>query len=151
VWRSGSVRAITSLCSLAERMGIGPTNWNALERFSFGDTPQMADSLAELVVAGLKSATCWPVCEGQQTHVGKQMVMLHGSGMPVAVLETVELTTRRFNEVDEAFAFDEGEGDRTLAYWRKAHRAYFMRRGTFSPNMQLWCERFRVICLLRRR
>jgi uncharacterized protein YhfF len=119
--------------------------WGLLEKFSFGDNPKLADELADLVLAGVKTATCWPVSEGQQTHVGKQMVMLNGSGAPAAVLETIELSTRRFNEVDSAFAFDEGEGDRSLEYWRAAHRRYFTRRGTFSPDMTLWCERFRVV------
>ncbi len=73
------------------------------------------------------------------------MVMLNGSGVPKAILETVELIQKRFSEVDEAFAFDEGEGDRTLAYWRAAHRSYFERRGTFSPDMLLYCERFHLV------
>jgi uncharacterized protein YhfF len=60
-------------------------------------------------------------------------------------LETVELTRRRFGDVDEAFAYEEGEGDRSLQYWRRAHTNYFTRRGEFSPNMQLFCERFRLI------
>ena len=46
--------------------------------------------------------------------VGKRMVMLDGAGRPRAVLATIELTLRRFDEVD--VAFDEGEGDRTLVY-----------------------------------
>jgi uncharacterized protein YhfF len=61
------------------------------------------------------------------------------------VIETIELTQRRFDEVDEAFAFDEGEDDRTLASWRRAHRNYFGRQGTVAPNMPLYCERFRLI------
>jgi uncharacterized protein YhfF len=73
------------------------------------------------------------------------MVMRDGSGRPRAIIETVELTQRRFNDVDEAFAFDEGEGDRTLAYWRRAHRNYFGRRGQFAPDMLLYCERFRLV------
>ncbi len=58
-------------------------------------------------------------------------------------METVELTLRRFDKVDAAF--DEGEGDRTLAYWRQAHRAYFGRRGQFADDMPLWCERFQIV------
>ena len=46
--------------------------------------------------------------------VGKRMVMLDGAGGPRAVLTTIELTLRRFDEVDVPFAFDESEGDRTL-------------------------------------
>ena len=75
-------------------------------------------------------------------------MVLNGSGRPVAVIETVELTQRRFDEVDEAFAFDEGEDDRTLASWRQAHRNYFGRQGTFAPDMLLWCERFRLVAHL---
>jgi len=123
-------------------------DWASLETFSFGDSPQLAETLAGLVLAGVKTATCWPVSEGQQTYVGKKMVVLNGSGMPVAVLETVELAMCRFDEVNRTFAFDEGEGDRTLDYWREAHRWYFTRCGTFSPDMHLWCERFRVVARL---
>jgi uncharacterized protein YhfF len=73
------------------------------------------------------------------------MVMLDGSGRPQAVIETLELTQRRFNDVDAAFAYDEGEGDRSLAYWREAHRRYFTRLGQFADDMLLYCERFRVV------
>jgi uncharacterized protein YhfF len=99
-------------------------DWQALETFSFGDNPELADELADLVLAGKKSATCWAAAQGFLTEVGKRMVMLDGSGRARAVIETVELTQRRFAEVDAAFAFDEGEGDQTLAYWRKAHERY---------------------------
>ena len=73
------------------------------------------------------------------------MVMLDGAGRPRAVIETVEVSQRRFGEIDAAFAWDEGEGDRTLDYWRRAHRGYFSRRGEFSEDMLLYCERFRVV------
>src|SRR5689334_5593637 len=120
-------------------------DWHHLETFSFGDRPALADALAALVLEGRKRATCWAASEGMLTELGKRMVMLDGSGRPRAVLETVELTLRRFDEVDTAFAYDEGEGDRTLDSWRQAHRAYFGRRGQFAEDMPLWCERFRVV------
>jgi uncharacterized protein YhfF len=121
------------------------TDWASLDTFSFGDNPKLAAELSDLVLAGTKTATCWAVSEGQKTYVGKRMVMLDGHGSPAAILETVELFNRRFDEVDAGFAFDEGEGDRSLGYWRGAHRRYFTRRGTFAPDMDLWCERFRVV------
>lgn len=124
-------------------------NWRSLEQFSFDDSPELADELAGLVLAGKKRATCWAASEGPQTEIGKRMVMLDGSGVPRAILETVELTQRRFDEVDEAFAFDEGEGDRTLAYWRRAHPNYFGRQGIFAPDMQLCCERFSLIARIK--
>lgn len=109
----------------------------------------MAYELAALVLAGKKTATCWAASDGLLTEVGKRMVVLSGSGRPLAVIETVELQRRRFHEVDAAFAHDEGEGDRSLAHWRSAHRAYSTRLGRFAEDMRLCCERFRVVERIR--
>jgi uncharacterized protein YhfF len=125
-------------------------DWRTLETFSFGDNPALADELAELVLAGKKTATCWAAEQGLLTDDGKRMVVLDGAGRPRAVIETVELTQHRFPDVDAAFANDEGEGDRTLAYWRRAHEVYFTRLGQFTPDMLLWCERFRVVEVIER-
>ena len=92
-----------------------------LETFSFGDGPDLANRLLELVLSGTKCATCWAESQGLlSAEVGKLMVVLDGQGVPKAVLKTIELTKRRFDEVDEAFAYDEGEGDRS-AIPRKRH------------------------------
>ncbi len=122
----------------------GP-DWRSLESFAFGDSPSLADELAALVMAGLKTATCWAASDGPLTSVGKRMVMRDGAGQPRAVIETTELTQRRFDAVDAAFARDEGENDRSLEGWRQAHQLYFTRLGTFAPDMLLFCERFRVV------
>ncbi len=126
-------------------------DWGKLESFSFGDSPQLADELLALVLEGKKRATCWAVREGLKgAEVGKCMVARDGAGRPRAVLETVELTKRRFTEVDPAFAFDEGEGDRTLTYWREAHTRNFTRLKLYEPDMLLWCERFRLVLTIPR-
>jgi uncharacterized protein YhfF len=77
------------------------------------------------------------------------MVMLGGAGRRRAVIETVELELRHFGEINAAFAHEEGEGDLTLAYWQNAHRNYFTREGQFAEDMLLWCERFKVIEILK--
>ena len=137
--------------ALANRLAavMRDADWRSLETFAFGDSPEMADRLCALVLAGKKTATCWPARDGEKTYLGKRMVVLDGRGRPAAVIETIELSVRRFNEVDEAFAAAEGEGDRSLAHWREAHRRYFARQGTFAPDMELWCERFRVVVRLQ--
>ena len=123
----------------------GDLDWRSLESFAFGDGPEMADKLLDFVLAGAKTATCWSVAEGQQTEVGKLMVVRDGAGAPRAVLETLSLEQKPFDQVDWAFANAEGEGDASLADWRAGHRAYFTRNGGFAPDMMLWCERFRVV------
>jgi uncharacterized protein YhfF len=115
-----------------------------LESFAFGDSPALADELLALVLAGKKTATCWAASEGGKgVEIGKRWIVKDGQGRARAVVETVELTRRRFKEVDAAFAFDEGEGDRSLGWWRRAHTNYFTRRGEFAPGMEVYCERFR--------
>ena len=121
-------------------------DWRQLESFAFGDNGDLADWLLALVLEGKKRATCWAVAEGMKgAELGKCMVVLDGSGRPRAVLRTLELTQRRFNEVDASFAFDEGEGDRSLDCWRAAHQRYFTRLKLYEPQMMLWCERFELV------
>jgi uncharacterized protein YhfF len=126
-------------------MGEVMSDWRALESFAFGDSPQMADELLALVLAGAKTATCWSVRDGQQTEVGKRMVVKDGAGRPRAVVETVSLEQMRFDDVPWSFAAAEGEGDANLDDWRSGHERYFTRNGGFSRDMMLWCERFRLV------
>jgi uncharacterized protein YhfF len=128
----------------------GPAeDWRGLDRFPFGDGPELADELLALILAGRKTATCWDAAEGLKgSKVGKRWVAEDGAGRPRAVLETLELTQRPSDQVDAQFAFEEGEDDRTLESWRREHGIYFRRNGGFAPDMLLWCERFRLIEIL---
>ena len=122
-----------------------PERYRHLRTFAFGDSSALADELLELVVKGVKTATCSTEDEPNTSTPAERWVVLDGRGEPRCVIETVEITYRRFNDVDATFAYDEGEGDRSLAYWRNAHRNYFGRLGRFSEDMMLMCERFRLI------
>ena len=55
-------------------------------------------------------------------------MVLNGNWMPVCVIRTTELETKPFGEVDEAFAYDYGEGDRTLQWWREHVFAWYARQ-----------------------
>lgn len=132
-----------------------PAQYANAVTFSFGDSPGMADELLGLVIAGKKIATCGARRDfgpGKEAlpQVGRRDVILDGQGRPAAVVETIELNFRRFGEVDEQFAFDEGEGFRTLQHWRDGHRRYFERNGGWTEDMELVCERFRLIAVLER-
>jgi len=122
-----------------------PQRYQHLRTFAFGDSPELADELLALVIKGVKTATCSTEDEPNTSAPGERWVVLDGRGEPRCVIESTEVTYRHFNEIDAAFAHDEGEGDRSLAYWRNAHRAYFGRLGRFSEDMMLMCERFRLV------
>ena len=112
-----------------------------LEAFRFGDSAEMADELADLVLAGTKRATAGTVadCAGDtQPQVGDHSVVLRGDGSPVAVIRTTDVRVGPLSSVDEQFAWDEGEGARTREWWLDAHRSYFRR--TFAARGRDWDE-----------
>ncbi len=121
----------------------------------FGDNPALADELGNLVLSGLKSATCSAVweyeAEGEPIpHVGTFWLVLDGRNEPMCVVETIEVTFRKYNEVDADFACAEGEDDLSLESWRAGHKRFFTRTlapigKDFSEEMPLVCERFHVI------
>jgi uncharacterized protein YhfF len=125
-----------------------PEKYRSLRSFAFGDSPALADELLDLVLASIKTATCSTEDEPNTSTPGERWIVLDGRGTPRCVIETTEVSYRRYSQVDAAFAHDEGEGDRSLAYWRKAHRQYFGRQGKFSEDMMLMCERFRLVEIL---
>ncbi len=126
-------------------MSAVPAKYQGLRSFAFGDGPRLADELLDLVITGVKTATCSTEDEPNTSTPGERWIVVDGRGTPRCVIETAEVTYRRFGEVDAAFAYEEGEGDRSLAYWRKAHRTYFGRQGKFREDMMLMCERFRLV------
>jgi uncharacterized protein YhfF len=130
-----------------------PDKYENLPRWRFGDSAELADELLALVLMGKKTATCgalWQY-EADGTPVakpGERSIVLDGANRPRCVIETTEVKTQRFDHVDAKFAHDEGEGDRSYAYWRKAHEHYFTRQGRFAPDMLVVCERFRLVEVL---
>ena len=126
-------------------MSALPREYQGLRSFAFGDGPALADELLDLVMRGVKTATCSTEDEPNTSTPGERWIVLDGRGEPACVIETTDVSYRRFGDVDAAFAYDEGEGDRSLAYWRDAHRRYFGRQGKFSEDMMLMCERFRLV------
>jgi len=133
---------------MTDSVSSPPSGWESFDRFSFGDSPALADELLGLVIRGIKTGTCWAACDGQQTHIGKLSVVCDGRDQPRAITRTVALEKRRYCDVDEVFAAKEGEGDRSLAYWRGEHERYFRRLSQFSETMELWCEEFAVVFVL---
>jgi uncharacterized protein YhfF len=121
----------------------------------WGDSPAMADELGDLIARGIKTATCSALWEWEAEarpipQKGLLTVVLDGRGKPLCIIETTEVTIRKFNEVDTEFAQAEGEGDFSLEYWRTAHRDFFSRtlpkiNREFSEDMPLVCERFQLI------
>ncbi|MCM1055511.1 MAG: ASCH domain-containing protein [Bacteroides sp.] len=122
------------------------------EAWAYGDD---ADKLAELTAKGIKTATCsayywYERGEEKLPKAGEYSVILNSKDEAVCVTKTVKVYIERFKNISEEHAYKEGEGDRSLEYWRKVHEDFFTRElaeaGTeFSEEMRLVCEEFRVV------
>lgn len=124
------------------------------EVWAFGATPEHADELLDLVLAGVKTGTASSLWDYDATSdpvpaVGDYSVILDGAGVARAVLVTTEIEIVPFDEVTAEHAYSEGEGDRSLEYWRAAHerywRAYSENPRGFAADMPVICERFTLV------
>ncbi len=119
------------------------------QTFKFGDNASLSAELLALVRSGRKTATCgalrdYPDGSADTPNVGRQDIALEWDDRPALVIETVEVSICRYCDVTEDFALAEGENE-TLEGWREDHRRYFERNGGFDPEMELLCERFRLV------
>ena len=85
-------------------MSAVPERYQGLRSFALGDGPELADELLDLVLKGVKTATCSTEDEPNTSMPGERWIVLDGRGHPRCVIETTEITYRRFGEVDAAFA-----------------------------------------------
>lgn len=128
---------------------------NKFEAWAFGDSAEMANELGELVMAGTKTGTSslfyWYDQGGEaMPSVGSYVVILDGEEEAMGIIKLVDVTIMPFNEVSERFAYLEGEGDRTLEYWRKVHTDFFTNESVelgidFNEDVLVVCEEFEVV------
>lgn len=125
------------------------------ETWAFGGNPAY---LADLVLKGIKTATAsgydmYFLDEAPEPlpKAGDYSVILNEKDEAVCVIRTVKTSVVPFDEVTEDHAFKEGEGDRTLAYWRRIHEEFFTEDFAsyglkFHPKSRILCEEFVVCC-----
>lgn len=135
--------------------GVAPPGTARPDAEPFGDSVELADELLALIVDGPKRATASSYDEYELDGeplpvVGGLSIATDGAGRPRAVLRTTDVRVGPLSSVDDAFAWDEGEGDRTRASWLADHHDFFERwlpqAGlVFSPDMPTVFERFEVL------
>ena len=100
------------------------------QAWAFCDGGEVGDRLANLVLEGKKTATASALIGYQAENdplpqVGDYSVVLYDNNQAACVIQTLKVSLVPFNEVSKEHAYKEGEGDRTLDYWRKVHKIAF--------------------------
>ncbi len=114
-----------------------------------------ANECAELVLNDVKRATasCLYSYELEQEplpEVGDISVVTDWSGIEKCIIKVEKVEIIPYNEITEEFARTEGEGDKSLKYWREVHWEFYSRElagSRYEPeeNMLIVCEYFQVI------
>lgn len=122
------------------------------EAWAFGSD---ANLLADLVASGEKTATssAYPLYELENEKlpvVGKYSIILDANQEATCIIQTKKVYVTLFNEVTKEHAYKEGEGDRSLKYWREVHEKFFSEclkeAGlTFTFDMKVVCEEFEIV------
>jgi uncharacterized protein YhfF len=120
----------------------------------FCDNEKDADELADLVIQGIKRATAslflaYETEREDLPKVGDYSIITDWAGRARCIIQTVRIEIVPFGKVTPEFAATEGEGDKSLKYWRGAHWAYFSREMKElgmepSEDMMVVCEEFKV-------
>jgi uncharacterized protein YhfF len=125
------------------------------EAFRFGNTEQMANELAALVLSGVKTATSsllWTIEQEKKPlmHAGDYSIVTDWKHHPVCIIQTTEVNIVPFRDIDAQFAYDYGEGERTLIWLKQQLWDYYVQECSLigrpaTEEMPLVCERFRVV------
>jgi len=125
--------------------------------FYFCDNKKDADECAELVVKGIKRATATSLWWFEKNNeilpkIGDQYIVTDWSGNAKAVIETTKIKQVTYNKITSEFAEIEGEGDKSLEYWKRVHKDYYTREmepfnEQFDENMIIVCEQFKIVYL----
>jgi uncharacterized protein YhfF len=100
-------------------------------------SPQIADRLLDLYLAGTKTAGSGLVedyltARDPLPKVGDHWIFLDSGGRPRCILRTSRVEMRVFRDVPERIAVAEGEGDLSLAYWKRAPAEHY------RPHLSEW-------------
>jgi len=122
---------------------------------AMGDGPALADALLALILDGPKRATAsldrdYGPGRAPRPAVGDHVVVVDSAGQPRCIWRTTAVRVQPLIAVEDAFAWDEGEGDRSRESWLAAHRGYFARQAAregfvMTDDEPVVFERFRVI------
>ncbi len=131
---------------------VNPAAGEDYEAWAYGDQP---DLLAELTRTGVKTATAgagifYEIENEPIPRAGEYSVILNSRREAVCVTRTTRVYTVPFDQVSAEQAWREGEGDRSLAYWRQVHEAFFRAELSevglaFTSDMPVVCEEFELV------
>ena len=131
---------------------INPSIGDEIDAWAFGVEP---DLLADLVLRGEKTATAsvydlYVLEDEPLPQEGTFDIILDSQNQAVCIVEIIKVSVEPFSQVSAQHVYKEGEGDKSLTYWRQIHEDFFTdclgQAGlTFTPESKVVLEEFRKV------
>ena len=125
------------------------------ESWYFCDNEEDANELAQLVLEGTKRATAslyrsYEFENEKVPEVGQHVIITDWNGIAKCIIKSSKVTILPFRDITEEHARIEGEGDKSLKYWREGHIRFFTRECQvmgleFNEDMLVVFEEFKVV------
>lgn len=115
---------------LSSPLAAGRGDSTRYDAYYFCADRESANHCADLVLQGEKRATAsllWSYEPDNEPlpEVGQLSVITDWEGDPQCIVEVISVEVMPFNQVPAEFAYEEGEGDKSLAFWRRVHWDFF--------------------------
>lgn len=120
-----------------------------------GNTVDDVNKLAKLVKDGIKTATAsayelYEIDKEPLPTVGDFNIILDSDKNAICITQTTKVYVCPFDKVSESHAYKEGEGDRSLDYWREVHEKFLKNeiqeyKLSFNDETPIVCEEFKVV------
>ena len=139
-----------------EQIGEEPVGTSlTYESWYFCDNEEDANELAQLVLEGTKRATAslYKSYEFEKEELpkeGSHIVVTDWNGTAKCIIRTNKVSILPFKDITEDHARIEGEGDKSLKYWKDGHTRFFTRECEvmgieFNQDMLVAFEEFQVV------
>lgn len=120
--------------------------------FQFG---VFADELADLVISGKKTATTSSLDLYEKDEplpqLGAYDVVLDSKNQAICIIQNDNVEIKNYLDISDKHAYLEGEGDRSLEYWRNVHNDFFVNEYQLEglvfkeQNAKMVLENFHVV------
>lgn len=122
-----------------------------LEKWYFHNNEKDCDYLFNLVKTKVKTATSYLYIKKEDLNLTtKYSILTNWDESEEILLKTTKIYKTKFKDITKIHAFKEGEGDKTLSYYKKVHEEFFKKECDklnikFDKNTEIVCEEFEIV------
>lgn len=125
-------------------------NKKYLQRWKFAGDKESCNELFNLVKKGIKTATSYLYLNDRDLFQEEYSILTDYDSKEEILIKTTKIYKEKFINVTKEHAYKEGEGDRSLEYWKSIHLEFFTKELSsinlkFNDEIEIICEEFEIV------